>query len=993
MSTYQGSDFQDTGEGQASVLAIHLNQDLGICKINTSLQEKTGFLYADVLGRDTGALLHESTPLKVRKSLERALVRRFSWMGQVCLLTSNGPGLWVTATVVPLPKQPGKPSFLLTFIPLPDQHIKSAENAAEKMAHQKTGVLRGLWRKIRGVVHNLKIGQRIGLMFTVLSAFAAALLIGYQLYTVENIIDDSVYLELSELTEMVNAAVEAEGSRAASLATLVANLPQTQQAMERMDREALSDMFLGTYKELAEKFGLRQFQFHTGPATSFLRLHKPEKFGDDLSSFRHTVVEANTAKITVLGLERGRAGYGIRGVVPVIKDGRMLGTVEFGSSFTQYFFDQFKSKHQVEIAFLSTEGESVEIIGTTFADTSLISKKSIEVAMDKGSSHVETLIGETPFSIYLEPMHDYSGNRVGVIAIAKDRSPSIARIAEIRQETGLIALGVMAVNLLMAFLIALGISGPVAAASRLAKKISDGDYNNVIALGRKDEVGQLQNAMSNMQAKMAYDRHETLAMAKNTARIKLALDYISANVTVSGPDGNLIFINSAATDMFTRMHKARQKSFNAELVQGNPLSALFDGEPLPAVLQELLTDTETHIVRLWDHDFKLVINPVYGKNGDYIARVTQWIDITSEVLVEKEIRQIVSDANRGDLSGRISADDKSGFFADLAGEINSLIEGMDRVFQDIDTAMKQVSRGNLTQPIEKDYSGTYGSVRDSVNGTISHLDEMIRDLRLVSTGIGGYSEQISGRNDELSRRTEKQAANLEETAASMVEITGTVKENAENATAATELAGEAQRVSVEGVEVIQQSISAMSSITEASHKIEEIIGVIDEIAFQTNLLALNAAVEAARAGEQGRGFAVVAGEVRDLASRSAEAAKQVKTLINDSVERVSDGTTLVNNAGGTLNQIAESISKVALIIEEIATSNQEQSRGISQVNNAVAQVDEATQKNAGLAEETTGVAVKLRDRSAELDHMISKFVVSESNNGSNFSQSAEDRAA
>jgi len=258
------------------------------------------------------------------------------------------------------------------------------------------------------------------------------------------------------------------------------------------------------------------------------------------------------------------------------------------------------------------------------------------------------------------------------------------------------------------------------------------------------------------------------------------------------------------------------------------------------------------------------------------------------------------------------------------------------------------------------------------------LSSIVRGIKSSSDTITGAASEIAAGNADLSSRTEQQASSLEETASSMEELTGTVKQNAENARQANQLAAGASSVAVKGGEVVSQVVSTMSSINESSRKIADIIGVIDGIAFQTNILALNAAVEAARAGEQGRGFAVVASEVRTLAQRSAAAAKEIKGLITDSVNKVGDGTRLVDQAGKTMQEIVESVKRVTDIMAEIAAASQEQTSGIEQVNQAIVQMDQATQQNAALVEQAAAAAESMQAQAQGLTKAVSIFKLSAS---------------
>jgi methyl-accepting chemotaxis protein len=275
--------------------------------------------------------------------------------------------------------------------------------------------------------------------------------------------------------------------------------------------------------------------------------------------------------------------------------------------------------------------------------------------------------------------------------------------------------------------------------------------------------------------------------------------------------------------------------------------------------------------------------------------------------------------------------------------------------------------------VQGTYAGEMEKIKVSINAALSNLTNTIGSVRDAVEAVTSGSEEITKGNDDLSRRTSEQASALEETAASMEEMTSTVKQNADNAKRADQLAIAARETADKGGAVTKKAVDAMGEINKSSKKIADIITVIDEIAFQTNLLALNAAVEAARAGEHGRGFAVVAAEVRNLAQRSATAAKEIKGLINESIQRVSDGSELVNQSGKTLEEIVSSVKRVSDIIAEISAASQEQASGLDQVNKAVMSMDETTQQNAALVEETTSAAQSMRQQARELMQQVQQF--------------------
>jgi methyl-accepting chemotaxis protein len=307
------------------------------------------------------------------------------------------------------------------------------------------------------------------------------------------------------------------------------------------------------------------------------------------------------------------------------------------------------------------------------------------------------------------------------------------------------------------------------------------------------------------------------------------------------------------------------------------------------------------------------------------------------------------------------------------GERQRAAEEQEEVVANLAESLKRMAQGDLTARISAQFLGRYAQIKDDFNAAIDSLREAMSGITATTGGLRAGADEISSASDDLSRRTEQQAASLEQTAAALDEITATVKRSAEGAKQASSAASGARTDAARSGEVMRDAVSAMGEIEQSSGQITQIIGVIDEIAFQTNLLALNAGVEAARAGEAGRGFAVVAQEVRALAQRSAEAAKEIKTLIASSTAQVERGVKLVGDTGQALTGIVTKIAEIDVLISEIATSSQEQATGLNEVNTAVNQMDQVTQQNAAMVEEATAAAANLKTEAAELASLVARF--------------------
>ena len=373
-------------------------------------------------------------------------------------------------------------------------------------------------------------------------------------------------------------------------------------------------------------------------------------------------------------------------------------------------------------------------------------------------------------------------------------------------------------------------------------------------------------------------------------------------------------------------------------------------------------DKKVEVIALMQGAFRKTQN-------DYIKSVNELVDFQTEVMTEegKQASVLAEGAQRMMLILSAVAALLTVFFAWFI--TRSITVPLNLAVQ----VAQKVAAGDLTSNVEVKSKDETGQLMLALKDMNDSLKKIVGEVRSGTEAIGSGTKQIASGNADLSQRTEEQASSLEETASSMEELTSTVKQNAENAKQANQLALGASTVAVKGGQVVSEVVTTMSSINESSKKIVDIIGVIDGIAFQTNILALNAAVEAARAGEQGRGFAVVASEVRNLAQRSAAAAKEIKALIGDSVDKVGAGTKLVDEAGKTMEEIVNSVKRVTDIMSEITAASQEQSAGIEQVNQAITQMDEVTQQNAALVEEAAAAAESREEQAQNLQAAVAIF--------------------
>ncbi len=486
-------------------------------------------------------------------------------------------------------------------------------------------------------------------------------------------------------------------------------------------------------------------------------------------------------------------------------------------------------------------------------------------------------------------------------------------------------------GILIMLALARRIAGAIGRLLQIADRVGNGHYDNRIDEAGTDEISRLFAGMSRMQNTLREQIESARAKAIENGRIRSALDHVSGCVMVANAKGEIIYTNRAIEELLRRAEadiRTQLPRFSAGSVLGSNLDIFHKQPEHINRMLESLTTAHTAALELGGWTFRLTVNPVLAGDGQRMGSVLEWADRTVEASLERETQHVLSEVLAGRLGQRIDLTGKSGFFAVLGQGMNRLAD---------------------------------------------NIQEIILKVKVTSTEVHRAAQEISQGNANLSQRTEEQSSSLEQTASSMEQMTSTVKQNADNATHANQLASAAREQAQAGGEVVNQAIRAMAEINDSSKRIANIIGVIDEIAFQTNLLALNAAVEAARAGEQGRGFAVVATEVRSLAGRSAEAAREIKELISDSVKKVEGGSILVTKSGQTLEQIVIAVKKVTDVIAEIAAASREQAAGLDHINVAVTQMDDMTQQNAALVEEATAASQSMADQAGELAGMLAHY--------------------
>lgn len=494
--------------------------------------------------------------------------------------------------------------------------------------------------------------------------------------------------------------------------------------------------------------------------------------------------------------------------------------------------------------------------------------------------------------------------------------------------------------------------------------------------------GQIHNVI--LSASLAFrealeENHYQLDKAN---QLRYAVDRLKSSVMMVDADFNITYMNKNMRQFFDeRETKIKQLApqFDAKKLIGENIDVFHAHPEHQRAMINKMQDPTSVTIQVGSFHLELALIPIKNRTGHRVATLVEWIDRTQDVQLIHKVGATVKKAQQGYLGERIDVSELEGVAHELSTSINHLMDGIQTAMNDVIRVTSAMAQGDLTQTINNDFEGELGELKQAINTSIQRLDNVIEISINAAQIVDGAAHEVSQGSHDLSDRVHEQVNAVEQSSETIAQMNSTIRQNNRSTQSASQVAKAVQSKAQQGTKVMGQTIGAMEYIQESSHKIADIVTIIDGIAFQTNLLALNAAVEAARAGDHGRGFAVVAGEVRNLAQKSAEAAKEIKQLIDESVERIDQGTRLAAESGKVLKDISDAVDEVTEMIQQVAQATENQAQGIQQVNDAIAKIDQITQQNSALVEQTSAASESMREQANFLNNEMNFFTTSQGN--------------
>ena len=733
----------------------------------------------------------------------------------------------------------------------------------------------------------------------------------------------------------VNKILEAQGTHLLGYSFQLSTNQEVHNLLRNGNRDELVAFFSKTFKELnAINPLVNTLEVTDANAVMLVRGHKPKKYGDDKSKTPSYAQVLKTGKPGfMMGVSTGTGKLSIDAVSPIMSNGELIGLIKVGTYPKTGTLKKIKSLSNIDLSIYNSKLDKVIGSSNPALETWVLeTQPKIDVNYDIELDQIPYFTKVTPLTFKgVKQKNTY-------LVIAMDETSFKSMLSNILQwEIGLGML-IIALASILVFRTTKSLVVPlVSLKERMIYVATKGDFSDKTQINSNDELGEMSSALSNL-----------LKVTHNAVKE-------SSNVVQALSKG----------DFTQRIQGDYQGEFE-QLKQG--VNGSVDN------VQETMDALSKILVSLYEGDFSARIEPI-GEGS--LRTMMEQASLTIISLDDniKDINSIMSHLNQGEFDQRISSDAR-GDLNTLKTLVNSSMDTLAQAIDDITNISILQAQGDLTKTINSSYQGELAKLGSAINNSVSNFGSFIQTAVRASDQVSLNSQQVAEGAVDLNESVRQQTVSLEGSAQSMNHINMILEKNSQNVAEAVDISKKVQQQSHESGEVMNQMIDSMNSIQESSHKIADIVTLIDGIAFQTNLLALNAAVEAARAGEHGRGFAVVSGEVRSLAQKSAEAAKDIRSLIDESVTRIDQGTQLATTTGEMLGKMTESVQLVTGAVEQISQSTTEQTKGINQINSSIADVGRMTKNGLDLVEQTTDSAETMNTEVASLKESLSFFKVS-----------------
>lgn len=930
-----------------------------ILEANSEFLEISGYDAEEIIGQPHNILRHPDVPKAVFKDLWQTIQSGKGWTQIVKNRTKDGRYYWVKANNAPIIEAGKTTGYISVRTPATPEESSTTESAYKAINSGKLVIKEGIITTAsQRKRFDINPFNRIHLMPKIALSGLLLLVLGF---IISASLAETNYLKSVkqndtvrhvQLAKDVNKLVKQSQESALNTAIGLAVNPKIVDPLDQMQQPLAKQNLAEELQYIAQISG-KTFKVHLHDASGFSFVRSwTDKHGDDLTDFRHTVNEVRKTHKTVEGVELGRSGIAIRSISPIFshQTSNYIGSLEIVTNISQ-IVDHFAAENIEYLSLLTPDALTIaqksannpKYGNLTLSSKSIFSKNAQSLLSEVNLDQLlQDKYIKTPTHFFsIEPIIDVRKKVVGYHVFIEELTKLNqlnATSAEIAiQSVAKVTIAMVLLILFFLIMIRYNVIRPIhSMVSSMKKATENGDLSARINIRTKDEMGEMANAYNVQMQSTQISMGEASRMLKDISEGRLK----TASVVPMVGDFSVMKNNLNATSHSIEESFGEIRNILTEIRAGN--FAYQSDKSAKGEFKAAMQDAQAAMTLL--------------KGVFY------------------EVNELMSQVAKGFFSRRIGAEAK-GELQTLKDNINNSLDQLEQIIQEATRVMIAQGTGDLKPRIDLETDGTLAVLKAGINNSISNMGSLLSQstysIRKLSDGAISISKDIS----DLSARTQEQAASIEETAASMEQITSTIQQTATNAQEANTAANDSLVAAQDANKVVQKTIESINEINDASTKISEITALIDSIAFQTNLLALNAAVEAARAGDHGRGFAVVAGEVRSLAGKSAEAAKEIRMLIDDTVDKVHEGAKLADESGRALELINDSISKISTYVSEISETTSEQAKGVEQVNIAISSIDQVTQQNSALVDETAERTVHMSTMAEDVNNVISTFKI------------------